>query len=175
MAALGLRCPMFQEITISSEKELISLTNNVKNELDNCKVTFKYPESLKSQSGQETWSTEYKIIDEINSEVLDSISKKAGVYAIYTKTSHQEPKLKYIGQTDAKGSRSRIRSHLVWRNKNTDSGKYTGSKFDDVASSVTAGFEIQISFCSISPASLRHYVEENLFKYVIDGWNKHGM
>ena len=90
----------------------------------------------------------------------------------------QEPnkiiELKYVGQTNAKGAKQRIRSHLVWRNKETKSGKYTGSKFDDVVNNVILGKSIYLSFCEISPESLRHYIEEKLFSSVENGWNIHG-
>jgi len=99
------------------------------------------------------------------------------VYAIYVgepDEGKEKSELKYIGQTKSTGARGRIRSHLVWRNKDTKSGKYTGSKFDEVVDKVTSGKCIYLSFCEISPSSLRHYVEEQLFIGVKNGWNKHG-
>ena len=147
----------------------------MKNNLDKNRVKFLYPDELKEQIDLEKWSSTYGEIDNLNKDILLKIHNNAGVYAIYVgNQNEEESEMMYIGQTNSNGAKSRIRSHLVWRNKNTKSGKYTGSKFDEVFKCVTSGKVIYLSFCQISPASLRHYVEENLFSYVKNGWNQHG-
>jgi len=50
--------------------------------------------------------------------------------------------------------RQRIRSHIVWRNKNTKSGKITGSKFDEVQKITLSGKKLGFSFVEIHPAPL---------------------
>ena len=165
----------FPTSKIKSEKELETLVIEVRNNLNDHKVMFNYPETLKEKIDLGFWEAFYKEIDKLNKDTLDKITKRGGVYAIFEKLSNKKSELKYIGQTDADGSKSRIRSHVVWRNKDTPSGKYTGSKFDEVFQCVTSGKEIYISFCEIDPPSLRHYVEEKLFHTVTNGWNKHGV
>jgi hypothetical protein len=70
--------------------------------------------------------------------------------------------------------KQRIRSHLVWRNKKTKSGKFTGSKFDEVQHHISHGFDIALSFIEIEPESLRHYVEEMVLARSNPEWNFHG-
>jgi len=161
--------------TLKSEKELLLLVDEVKSNLDTSRVLFNYPEALTNKRDLSLWEACYKDIDKLNKDTLELIAKRSGVYAIYVAASGKEVNLMYVGQTEEKGSKQRIRSHIVWRNKNTKSGKYTGSKFDEVFDAVTSGKSIYISFCEVFPPSLRHYVEENLFKHVSNGWNIHGV
>jgi hypothetical protein len=159
---------------IGSELELRTLVADVRNNLEKNRTLVLYPEPLREKVDLEFWKAFYKEIDNLNKKTLDQIANRPGVYAIYEKSSKAEPEMRYVGQTDAGGAKQRLRSHVVWRNKDTKSGKFTGSKFDEVFKTVTSGGEIYISFCEIYPASLRHYVEENLFKYLVNGWNIHG-
>ena len=164
----------FPNSKIISESDLNTLVEDVKNKIENGKVVFHYPEKFRRKIKLSTWETNYKEIVSLNKALLDEIHNRAGVYAVYVKEPAGDIQLMYVGQTNAGGARQRIKSHLVWRNKDTESGKSTGSKFDEVFVKVTSGFDIYISFCQVEPASLRHYVEENMFMLASDGWNIHG-
>ena len=119
------------------------------------------------------WRQNYKEIDRLNEILLDNISRKAGVYSLFTPNEKKQWELLYIGQTQSKTARQRIRSHIVWRNKKTESGKFTGSQFDEVQKIVMSGKELGFSFVEIYPAPLRHYIEENLIEELSPPWNKH--
>jgi hypothetical protein len=121
------------------------------------------------------WKSRYREIDGLNARILYSIERRAGVYAILTLNFRNKWIVRYIGKTDADGSRQRIRSHVVWRNKDTKSGKYTASKFDDVQSTVVRNGRVAISFVEIEPSSLRHYVEDILLTHFSPEWNCHGV
>jgi len=54
------------------------------------------------------WEKSYKVIGKLNKMALDSITMRPGVYAIYEAGLDKEIKLRYVGQTDAKGSKQRI-------------------------------------------------------------------
>ncbi|VAW71840.1 hypothetical protein MNBD_GAMMA12-1780 [hydrothermal vent metagenome] len=116
----------------------------------------------------------YKDIDELNEQFLKDIDGRGGVYAIFSAKPKQEWELKYIGQVKSSGVRQRIRSHLVWRNKNTESGNSTGSKFDEVMAEITNGHDIAFAFVEVKPQSLRHYVEEILITKCQPLWNYNG-
>ena len=122
-------------------------------------VEVKYPAILRRKvyNIADIWSQHYKEIDNKNRILFDKISKKAGVYAIHLK-SRGNPKwgITYIGQTQEKSSKSRIRNHLVKKHKNT------GAKLSKVQSAVNKQQRIGFSFVCIEPASMRHYVEEEL-------------
>ena len=163
---------MFKTSKINSDTDLKSLVESVKDNLENNRVLFSYPEVLTNANGLKKWASTYKEIDVLNNASLLDVKDKAGVYALYVGEADEDPILKYIGQTNADGAKQRIRKHLVWRNKITKSGKYAGSKLDEIIKCVISGQHIYLSFCEISPPSLRHYVEENLFPCVVDGWNK---
>jgi len=126
-----------------------------------------YPDGLTS----DTWKSRYPEIDNLNAELLKAVQAKAGVYAILEHNRKGQKILRYIGQTDADGSRQRIRSHIVWRNKDTKSGKYTGSKFDYVQDVVAKGRRVSVSFVELAPSSLRHYVESKLLHHFSPEWN----
>lgn len=164
---------MFPISEIVSEDELISLVSLTKDKLDNHKIVVLYPDIFSVRKGLEVWRAFSKFIDEDNRDLLTGVTNKSGVYAIYEELPEGKIHLRYVGQTNKRGARQRIRSHLVWRNKNTTSGKYTGSKFDEVVRAVNSGHQIYFSFCEISPPALRHYVEEKLFENIEDGWNQH--
>lgn len=111
----------------------------------------------------------------MNKNLLGHISGKDGVYALYILDGNNNWAIQYVGQTQSKTSRQRIRSHIVWRNKITKSRKITGSKFDEVQETILSGKRLGFSFVEIHPASLRHYVEETLIKDLQPPWNFHGI
>jgi len=105
-----------------------------------------------------------------NENLLSEISNTANVYAIFVSTDENNYALKYIGQTNSKGARSRLTNHLFKKHEKT------GAKLGKVMAEVNSGHSIKISWISISPESLRHYVEEELIKIYRDKleWNKRG-
>ncbi|MGF1752096.1 hypothetical protein L4C33_00645 [Vibrio makurazakiensis] len=167
---------MFNQVQVSDMTPLKSLLTEARSALRTKHKKFTYPSELRSRTcSLETWEQNYKKIDLLNQDILDEISQRAGVYAVFSQ-SKQKPNLEvmYIGQTAGNGSRQRVRSHLVWRNKDTKSGKSTGSKFDELRSLVAKGYDIYISFVEINPASLRHYVEDELIQKIQPRWNHNG-
>lgn len=137
----------------------VSLTENMR--------LVSYPEGLTMAN----WRSNYKKIDKLNSDLLKAIQDKSGVYAILTFDHRRNIILRYIGKTFSKYSRQRIRAHLIWRNKITKSGKFTGSKFDEVQETVSKNKSVYIAFVEIKPATLRHYVEGILLEYFSPEWN----
>jgi len=141
--------------------------------LRNSIIDFKYPKAVQCKHGRDAWKANYKSIDELNETILESIKGRGGVYAIHIARPGKDWHLKYIGQAKAALSRQRIRSHLVWRNKETLSGRFTGSKFTEIQDAVCSGYDVAITFVEIEPESLRHYVEEELLKKKNPEWNLH--
>jgi hypothetical protein len=136
---------------------------------------FVYPSALKGRgANHKLWEIQCSEIDLLNQKTLKSVDGRAGVYAIFTAERQQGWDLQYLGQVKSAGARARIRSHLVWRNKKTKSGRYTGSKFDEVQAALRQGKDIGFAFVQIEPAALRHYVEEVLIHSLQPGWNFHG-
>lgn len=109
-------------------------------------------------------------IKAINEELLKSISGNANVYAIFVKGKNKRSfDLKYIGQTNSKYARTRLTNHLIKKHKKT------GAKLKKVIEEVQAGSKIKVSWISIEPQSLRHYIEEELIKsHSSLEWNQHG-
>lgn len=115
------------------------------------------------------WDSE--TIKVVNEQLLKKISGSANVYAIFVANKDSsEYSLVYIGQTKSRGARSRLTNHLIKKHKKT------GAKLNNVIDHVQAGGHIKISWVSIDPVSLRHYVEEELIKKHKQNlaWNKHG-
>lgn len=137
-------------------------------------VQFKYPPDLQNGNGQARWKELVPAIREANEAILSQVAKRAGVYAILVAKRNQEWQLKYIGQTTSNSSKTRICSHLVWRNKETASGRFTGSKFDEIQTEVRRKKDIAFSFVEIHPATLRQYVESYLIQRKQPEWNFHG-
>lgn len=165
---------MFEKAIIESESHLTTLVNNALCALRKSIKEIQYPQDLRRRANIGMWGRRYKEIDTLNKHVLSTLKEKAGVYVILVAMPNKDWQLKYIGQTNESGSKQRIRSHIVWRNKSTKSGKFTGSKFDEVQHAVIQGSDIAISFVEIAPASLRHYVEEVLIKKKQPEWNFNG-
>ena len=135
---------------------------------------IEYPDDLCRTDAILRWKEFHPRIEAQNPGFLQAVEGRSGVYAILTAMSGQPWRLQYIGQSEARGTRQRIRSHLIWRNKETPSGKYTGSKFDSVTEAVMAGAHVGFSFVAIEPGSLRHYVEHQLIVQCSPPWNIHG-
>ncbi|EHA15430.1 hypothetical protein [Halomonas sp. HAL1] len=165
---------MFEIAILEEEAHLSTLVNTVLYTLRKSIKEIEYPHDLRKKSNMVAWEQYYKEIDALNEDIFSALNGRAGVYAILTARPTKEWHLRYIGQTDVRGSKQRIRSHIVWRNKSTKSGKFTGSKFDEVQHAVVCGADIAISFVEIAPASLRHYVEEILIKTKQPEWNLKG-
>ena len=163
---------MFKTYKIKTEEHLRELLEKSKTALLNSIQIVHYTSSLRGEKAISTWSQKYKEIDKLNKELLKHISNKAGVYSFSTSEGRGR-KILYIGQTQSKTARQRIRSHIVWRNKKTKSGKITGSQFDKVQKIIISGKELSFSFVEIQPAPLRHYIEENLIEELNPPWNKH--
>ena len=164
---------MFKILKIEIEEHLRKLVIKLKEVLQNSIQIVHYPTSLRRNGSISEWSQKYKEIDKSNQKLLNHISNKAGVYTLFTLDGQDYWKILYIGQTQAKTARQRIRSHIVWRNKKTKSGKITGSQFDEVHEIIMSGKELGFSFVEIHPAFLRHYIEENLIEELNPPWNKH--
>jgi len=164
---------MFESIKIESEEALRSLLKESKKALLNSIQNIQYPSILKKKGAILKWEQNYQEIDRLNESILDNISRKAGVYSLFKQNSKKQWEWLYIGQTQSKTARQRIRSHIVWRNKKTESGKFTGSQLDEVQRVVALGKELGFSFVEIHPAPLRHYIEENLIEELSPPWNKH--
>lgn len=111
-----------------------------------------------------------KAITSDNDTLLGDIGGDANIYAIFTLGSDGEPwKLRYIGQTKAKLARTRLRNHLIKKNRKT------GSKLDKVKKHVKNGGAVAVSWISIDPETLRHYVEAMLIKgHPEADWNIQG-
>ena len=164
---------MFKKIQIESEEHLQRLLAKSKTVLLKSIQSVHYPASLRRVGSSSEWRNIYNKIDKLNSELLHHVSGKAGVYSLFTQNDKKQWELLYIGQTQSKTARQRIRSHIVWRNKQTKSGKITGSQFDEVQNVIMSGKELGFSFVEIYPAPIRHYIEENLIEELNPPWNKH--
>jgi hypothetical protein len=105
-------------------------------------------------------------IEEKNKHILDRISNKSGVYAIWVITPEQAA-IKYIGHTDGKTSRPRIRNHFITKHEKT------GAQLENVKDAIQAGNRVGLTFVEIEPAELRLYVEVMLIKEILspDCWN----
>jgi len=101
------------------------------------------------------WRSE--TIRDANEKLLSEFSGTANVYAIFiADKANNDYTLKYIGQTKSKLARARLYNHLIKKDAKT------GAQLSKVMSHVQAGGSIKISWISINPESLRHYVEEEL-------------
>ncbi len=165
---------MFRTVAIREQFTLDALVADVLVALRTSVVETRYSDSLRRPSNGGLWATDYPEIDKLNESILESLKGRGGVYAILVADPKGAPHLKYSGQTNAAGSKQRIRSHFIWRNKITPSGRFTGSKFDEVQRSVSRKFDIYIAFVEVAPESLRHYVEETLIKKKHPPWNFNG-
>lgn len=129
-------------------------------------IEFKYPQPL-LEAGFYQWD---HFIDEIEDEaenktILGDISGNGGLYCLYVKKPKEKWALKYIGITNKKGARQRIRNHLI-----TCSSR-TGAKLEEVKKVVFDNRKIGILFIEIEPGALRHTIEEILIECLEPEWN----
>ena len=107
----------------------------------------------------------------LNTNLLNKISRKGGVYLIFIKASKSKTWLPvYIGQTKSNYSRQRLRNHLFKKDPRT------GSQLESVKKSLLKEQSIGVNFVEIVPEILRHVVEEVLIRKYgqkLD-WNKQG-
>lgn len=156
---------------------LEDLVSEARVHLRNEQVKLLYPEALKRRHEIAEWRIRVNEICQLNEELLTEITNCAGVYAIWgtpTISTNAEWELKYIGQTMAEASKQRIKAHLIWRNKETKSGRYTGSMFDNVRALVRRRKDVALSFVEVDPEALRHFVESRLIRKFHPMWNSHG-
>ena len=112
-----------------------------------------------------------KLIKDENENILKKLRGAANVYAIFLAgEGESEFSIAYIGQTNSKDARARLTNHLIAKNEGT------GAKLDKTVGHVQSGGKIKISWISIKPESIRHYVEEELISKYGSAliWNKHG-
>ena len=131
---------------------------------DENKKTVEYPRFAISP-----WNPD--AIKHENDQLLKDVSGLANVYAIFINNKNSSKySLVYIGQTNSKGARTRLTNHLIKKHKKT------GAKLKNVIDHMQSGGKIKISWISIDPVSLRHYVEDELIKKYRKtlAWNKHG-
>ena len=111
-------------------------------------------------------------IKNTNKKLFDSIGEiKPNIYAIFaTENKDSDFRLKYIGQTNSQGARTRLTNHLITKNDKTR------AQLEKVKSIVKSGGRIKVSFIKIEPESLRHYIEEMLIEKDENKleWNAHG-
>ena len=143
------------------EPELIQFIKNIETNLFNVSkiiiINYQSPNTDKDESS--------------NTAFLKKISKKGGVYLIFTKhsnTSNWSPV--YLGQTKSNYSRQRLRNHLFKKDPRT------GSQLGNIKKSLSRKHVIGVNFIEIVPEILRHAVEEVLIKKHKENlaWNKHG-
>lgn len=131
-----------------------------------------YPSKLCSRHGLLVWERIYAQIDQLNKSIIEDVSGRDGVYAIWL-LGRTGWALKYVGQTQGSTARQRFRAHMVWTSQNNE-GK-TGSQFLKVREAVMHGKQIGFSFVEIRPGTLRHYIESNLIGRHVPEWNQHGV
>lgn len=162
------------EAPTTDDDPLKTLTSAALRDLRASITEVMFPAELRRKSEPDVWQTQYHHVDRLNQSLLSAVQNRAGVYAILTTKGDKDWQLRYIGQAKESVSRQRVRSHLIWRNRDTPSGKSTGSKFDEVKLAVNSGNLIGFSFVEIEPSSLRHYVEATLIERHHPEWNFHG-
>lgn len=112
------------------------------------------------------WNSEALL--QANNDLLNAVSGKANVYAIFCADSGSDRYiLRYIGKTTRKLARQRIMNHLIKKHEKT------GAKLSKVIDHVQAGGKIKISWVEIYPESMRNCVEEELIhKNPDSNWNR---
>jgi hypothetical protein len=99
---------MFKILKVETEEHLHKLVTKSKEVLQSSIKIVHYPTSLRVNGVNSEWSQKYKKIDKLNQELLDHISKRAGVYTLCTQDKQDQWKILYIGQTQSKTARQRI-------------------------------------------------------------------
>jgi len=74
------------------------LLNKSKSALLNSIQNIQYPTLLKTNGAISEWSKNYKEIDKLNKIFLDNITRKAGVYSLFTQRDKNQWKASYGAQ-----------------------------------------------------------------------------
>jgi hypothetical protein len=104
--------------------------------------------------------------EEQDEDLLVNVSKRALIYAIHEEIESKWH-LTYIGQTQAKTSRQRIRNHLFKKHEET------GSKLAKVTECIKKAHKIGISIVEMEPDYMRLPIEEILIEEKKPEWNIH--
>ena len=102
----------------------------------------------------------------------DRLSAIGNIYFIFS-----DGVLKYIGQRQAKGIRTRLDQHLFGKSYSVDqNNKQNGtiSKWDKVNHELNIGKEINFKTILIEPDSLRTTIELELISFLKPDWNIQG-
>lgn len=127
-----------------------------------------------------------KEIDKITKEVLleidklpfyqrthnDRLKSVGNIYFIYCNSV-----LKYIGQRQAKGIKTRMNQHLFGKSYSVNENNIqngTVSKWDKIKEEVEKGNIITFKTILIQPDNLRTTIELELIKHFKPEWNKQG-
>lgn len=144
--------------------------SELENFLDHCEKALFDDDNKKEVIYNKEWDV--LEIKNTNKKLFDAIGKlKPNIYAIFAAENKNSGfQLKYIGQTNSQGARTRLINHLIAKNHKT------GAKLEKVKNVVNSGGRIKISFIKIDPEALRHYIEEKLIDkhYNELDWNTHG-
>lgn len=112
--------------------------------------TVVYPESA-----LEKWDV--AAIAAANAALLEAFSGSANLYALFAAArDSQSFELRYIGKTTRRLARQRLRNHLIKKNEKT------GAKLEPIQAHVRAGGSVKVAWVTVSPESLRNYLEEEL-------------
>ncbi|WP_288955436.1 hypothetical protein [uncultured Polaribacter sp.] len=105
-----------------------------------------------------------------NEALLASVSQRNIIYCIWQTNEKGIFEKAYIGQSNAKGARARIRNHLFKQTGNTK------SKLDKVKTAIAQKKQIGFSFIEIKPGFFRAAIEEYLIQKYADSlpWNEVG-
>jgi len=151
----------FNIMKFSEEAKLIRFIEAIESDLfDVSKITIINYQSSDPEKAEEA-----------NMDFLNKISRKGGVYLIFTRNSNTNDWLPiYLGQTKSNYSRQRLRNHLFKKDPRT------GSQLENVKDSLLKKHSIGVNFVEIVPEILRHSVEEVLIKKYGNklNWNKNG-
>ncbi len=105
-----------------------------------------------------------------NEALLALVSSKDIVYCIWQTNEIGKFEKVYIGQSNAKGARARIRNHLFKKTGNTK------SKLENIKKAVSQKKQIGFTFIEVKPAFFRAAIEEYLIQKYSDSlpWNEVG-
>lgn len=105
-----------------------------------------------------------------NENLLASVSLKNIIYCIWQTNEIGIFEKVYIGQSNAKGARARIRNHLFKKTGNTK------SKLENIRKAVSQKKQIGFTFIEVKPAFFRVAIEEYLIQKYADSlpWNELG-
>jgi hypothetical protein len=110
-------------------------------------------------------------IDRANATLLEELTGRANLYALFAAPRGSTTfRLRYIGKSTRALARQRLRNHLIKKNDGT------GAKLETVQAHIRSGGSLKVAWVSVTPESLRNYLEEQLIsKYQQRGeadWNR---